>query len=83
MRNEGETRQLGLDAAAANSFSFPAQPGDFLLECGSSMSETDAEAHSDLATFGEELRKEREIRGISLKEIADATKVSRRFLEAI
>jgi cytoskeleton protein RodZ len=34
-------------------------------------------------TFGEELRREREIRGISLKEIADSTKVSKRFLEAI
>ncbi len=38
---------------------------------------------SELASFGEELRREREIRGISLKEIADATKVSKRFLEAI
>ncbi len=38
---------------------------------------------SDLASFGEELRREREIRGISLKEIADATKISKRFLEAI
>jgi cytoskeletal protein RodZ len=35
------------------------------------------------ASFGEELRKEREMRGISLKEIADSTKISRRFLEAI
>ncbi len=35
------------------------------------------------ATFGDELRREREIRGISLREIAEATKVSRRFLEAI
>ncbi|HXI14019.1 MAG TPA: helix-turn-helix domain-containing protein [Thermoanaerobaculia bacterium] len=34
-------------------------------------------------SFGEELRKEREIRGVSIKEIADATKVSGRFLEAI
>ena len=34
-------------------------------------------------TFGDELRREREIRGISLKEIADSTKVSKRFLEAI
>jgi cytoskeleton protein RodZ len=34
-------------------------------------------------TFGEELRKEREIRGISLAEIADTTKISKRFLEAI
>ncbi len=38
---------------------------------------------SELASFGEELRREREIRGISLKEIADATKVSKRFLEAL
>ena len=40
-------------------------------------------ARSELASFGEELRREREIRGISLKEIADATKISKRFLEAI
>ncbi len=38
---------------------------------------------SELQSFGEELRREREIRGISLKEIADATKISKRFLEAI
>jgi len=37
----------------------------------------------ELASFGEELRREREIRGISLKEIADATKISKRFLDAI
>lgn len=42
-----------------------------------------APQNDDLAAFGEELRREREIRGISLKEIADATKISRRFLEAI
>jgi hypothetical protein len=42
-----------------------------------------AEQRSDLASFGEELKREREIRGISLKEIADATKISKRFLEAI
>lgn len=50
------------------------------------MSDQDAQPqppHSELATFGEELRREREIRGISLKEIADATKISKRFLEAI
>src|SRR5688572_33225148 len=41
------------------------------------------DAASELASFGEELRREREIRGISLKEIADATKISKRFLEAI
>ncbi|HET7435891.1 MAG TPA: helix-turn-helix domain-containing protein [Thermoanaerobaculia bacterium] len=45
--------------------------------------ETQPPAHSELASFGEELRREREIRGISLKEIADATKISKRFLEAI
>ena len=39
--------------------------------------------HSELATFGEDLRREREIRGISLKEISDATKISKRFLEQI
>jgi len=39
--------------------------------------------YSELASFGEELRREREIRGISLKEIADATKISKRFLEAV
>jgi transcriptional regulator with XRE-family HTH domain len=38
---------------------------------------------SALASFGEDLRREREIRGISLKEIADATKISKRFLEAL
>jgi cytoskeleton protein RodZ len=48
------------------------------------MSDTETQPpHSELATFGEELRREREIRGISLKEIADATKISRRFLDAI
>ncbi len=47
------------------------------------MADQDPQPHSELATFGEELRREREIRGISLKEIADATKISRRFLDAI
>lgn len=47
------------------------------------MPEQDPQAHSELASFGEELRREREIRGISLKEIADSTKISKRFLEAI
>lgn len=41
------------------------------------------DAASELASFGEELRREREIRGISLKEISDATKISKRFLEAL
>ncbi|HYR27062.1 MAG TPA: RodZ domain-containing protein [Thermoanaerobaculia bacterium] len=40
-------------------------------------------AASELASFGEELRREREIRGISLKEISDATKISKRFLDAL
>lgn len=49
------------------------------------MPEQDSSSHtrSELASFGDELRKEREIRGISLKEIADSTKISKRFLEAI
>ena len=34
-------------------------------------------------SFGQELKKEREIRGITLREIADSTKISKRFLEAI
>jgi transcriptional regulator with XRE-family HTH domain len=50
------------------------------------MPENEPQPHggaSELASFGEDLRREREIRGISLKEIADATKISKRFLEAI
>src|SRR3954449_9932311 len=48
------------------------------------MPDQESQPHpSELASFGEELRREREIRGISLKEIADATKISKRFLEAI
>jgi transcriptional regulator with XRE-family HTH domain len=48
------------------------------------MSEQDPSPRpSELASFGEELRREREIRGISLKEISDATKISKRFLDAI
>ena len=47
------------------------------------MPEPTQQPYSELASFGEELRREREIRGISLKEIADATKISKRFLEAI
>lgn len=47
------------------------------------MPDQQPQLHSELASFGEELRREREIRGISLKEISDATKISKRFLEAI
>lgn len=47
------------------------------------MADQEPQAHSELATFGEELKREREIRGISLKEIADETKISKRFLEAL
>lgn len=36
-----------------------------------------------MASFGEELRRERELREISLSEVAEATKISVRFLEAI
>ncbi len=36
-----------------------------------------------MASFGENLRRERELRGIDLREMADATKISMRFLQAI
>lgn len=36
-----------------------------------------------MSSFGETLRKERELRGVSLREIADATKISVRFLDAL
>lgn len=36
-----------------------------------------------MAGFGENLRREREMRGITLQEIANATKISVRFLEAV
>lgn len=36
-----------------------------------------------MASLGQELKRERELRGISLKEISDSTKISIRFLEAL
>ena len=36
-----------------------------------------------MASFGEQLRREREMRGVSLREIADGTKISVRFLQAL
>src|SRR3990172_5131868 len=36
-----------------------------------------------MASFGDNLRRERELRGVSLREIADATKISVRFLQAL
>jgi cytoskeletal protein RodZ len=36
-----------------------------------------------MASFGETLRRERELRGVSLREIAEETKISVRFLEAL
>ncbi len=36
-----------------------------------------------MASFGEKLRHEREMRGITLREIAEATKISCRFLQAL
>ncbi len=36
-----------------------------------------------MASFGQELKRERELRDISLKEISEATKISIRFLEAL
>jgi cytoskeleton protein RodZ len=36
-----------------------------------------------MASFGENLRRERELRGVELREMADATKISIRFLNAL
>ena len=36
-----------------------------------------------MASFGEELRRQRELRGIGLREISDSTKINIRFLEAL
>jgi cytoskeletal protein RodZ len=36
-----------------------------------------------MASFGDELRRERELRRITLREVAESTKVSRRYLEAL
>lgn len=36
-----------------------------------------------MSSFGEELRRERELREISLREVAEATKVNVRYLEAL
>jgi cytoskeletal protein RodZ len=36
-----------------------------------------------MGSFGDNLRRERELRGVSLREIADATKISARFLRAL
>jgi cytoskeleton protein RodZ len=36
-----------------------------------------------MGSFGDNLRRERELRGVSLREIADTTKISIRFLEAL
>lgn len=38
---------------------------------------------SDMPSFGENLRRERELRGVELRDIADATKISVRFLQAL
>ena len=36
-----------------------------------------------MASLGQDLKRERELRGISLKEISSSTKISMRFLEAL
>src|SRR5262245_50614376 len=36
-----------------------------------------------MSSFGETLRREREVRGIDLREVAEATKISVRFLQAL
>ncbi len=49
--------------------------------CG--LLQREAEKAVTMASFGEKLRHEREIRGIGLREIAEATKISLRFLKAL
>jgi cytoskeleton protein RodZ len=44
---------------------------------------TGAEEADAMGSFGENLRRERELRGVSLREIADGTKISLRFLQAL
>jgi cytoskeleton protein RodZ len=44
---------------------------------------TGAEKAEAMGSFGENLRRERELRGVSLREIADGTKISVRFLQAL
>ena len=44
---------------------------------------TRAEKAELMGSFGENLRREREQRGVSLREIADGTKISARFLQAL
>ena len=38
---------------------------------------------ANVGSFGENLRREREMRGVDLREIADATRINLRFLEAV
>lgn len=45
--------------------------------------EEELASHDPLVELGQELKREREVREISLQEIADRTKVSSRFLQAI
>ena len=47
------------------------------------MAEAEGPHRQSTNSFGEELRKEREIRGISVEEIAAATKIRKGFLEAL
>jgi len=44
---------------------------------------SDAPGAGPMATFGETLKRERELREISLREISDATKINVRYLEAL
>ena len=54
----------------------PAKPAYILWRRG-------AEGKMTKGTFGEHLKREREMRGVSLDEIAAATRIARRFLQAI
>jgi cytoskeleton protein RodZ len=44
---------------------------------------TGAEKAEAMGSFGDNLRRERELRGVSLREIAEGTKISLRFLQAL
>src|SRR6185503_8578116 len=49
----------------------------------SRMPSAQPERPAEVSSFGETLRRERELRGIDLREVAEATKISVRFLQAL
>lgn len=62
----------------------PQKPNREIPETSDASSRTPWNREGDDATsFGEWLRQQREIRGLSLREIVDSTKISMRYLEAL